>query len=396
MRGRYRSPDIVRGLAALSVVLTHWVRVPDGLAATSVFDAAAAAAYLIFQRVAWADGGLHPGVVVFIVLSGFCIHLPVARQPALLERADFWRKYARRRFWRIAPVYWCGVALGLILIVAAALRPEFGAAIACSDCPAVPSGPALPFALAARVGFLSAWLPFPELALGNRPLYTVVSEGWLYASYPLVLSAMRRLGWAPVALAALGLHLFAMITLPSWGIDPGVAQGSPLSFLVFWVIGAAAADWTASSQRARAWWEVIPVLVGAGFVVSQYTLLFPYAAIVHTLVLALALAVSLAVWVRLEMVQPRSTQLRRGLAWLGERSYSLYVVHIPVLGLMSVLGIAAGLDLYWFAPIAVASVTLLAYRFIEHPAHEFGRSDRKRTDTEPVLAAAVGVPRAAA
>jgi peptidoglycan/LPS O-acetylase OafA/YrhL len=277
-----------------------------------------------------------------------------------------------------------------------ALRPEFGDVIACSDCPAVPTGTALPLALAARVGFLSAWLPFPELALGNRPLYTVVSEVWLYASYPLVLAVRQRLGWVPIVVGAFGLHLFAMITLPSWGIDAEIAQGSPLSFLVFWVAGAAAGDWTASSRHARAGWKVVPVLVGAVFVVSQYTLLFPHAAIAHTLVLALAIAVSLAIWVRLEMVWPRSTHLRRGLAWLGERSYSLYVVHIPVLGLVSVLGIAAGRDLYWCAPVAIAVVTLLAYRFVEHPAHEFGRRSRRRTGTDAITERAAIVPGAAA
>jgi peptidoglycan/LPS O-acetylase OafA/YrhL len=396
MHGRCRSLDIVRGLAALSVVFTHWVRVPDALGTTNPFETTAAAAYMLFQHVAWADNGLHPGVVVFIVLSGFCIHMPVARQPALLRRADFWHTYIRRRFWRIAPVFWCGVALGLALIAATAFRPEFARAIACSDCPAVPSGPALPLALAARVGFLSAWLPLPELALGNRPLYTVVSEIWLYASYPLVLAVRQRLGWAAVALAALGLHLFAMITLPSWGFDAGIAEGSPLAFLIFWVLGAAAAEWTASTRQARAWWEGIPVLVGAGFVVSQYTLLLPRAPIAHTLILALAVAVSLAVWVRLEMVRPRDTRIRRGLAWLGERSYSLYVVHVPTLGFVSVLGIAAGLDLYWCAPIAIAVVTLLAYRFVEHPAHVFARHGRPRIQLVPETETAAGASPSAA
>jgi peptidoglycan/LPS O-acetylase OafA/YrhL len=287
------------------------------------------------------------------------------------------------------------VALGLALIAAAALRPEFGPAITCSDCPAVPSGPALPLGLAARVGFLSAWLPLPELALGNRPLYTVVSEVWLYASYPLVLAMLQRLGWAALALAAFGLHLFAMITLPSWGFDAGLAEGSPLSFLIFWVLGAAAAAWTASSQQARAWWAIIPVVVGAGFAASQYALIVPHAAIAHTLILALAIAVSLAVWVRLELVRPRDTHIRRGLAWLGERSYSLYVVHVPTLGFVSVLGIAAGLDLYWCAPVTIAVVTLLAYRFVEHPSHELGRRGRGHSRTEAIVEHAVGVPRPA-
>jgi peptidoglycan/LPS O-acetylase OafA/YrhL len=186
-----------------------------------------------------------------------------------------------------------------------------------------------------------------------------------------------------------------MITLPSWGFDSGIVEGSPLAFLIFWVLGAAAAQWAASSRQARAWWEVIPVLVGVGFVASQYTLLLPYAAIAHTLILALAIAVSLAIWVRLEVVRPRFTHLRSGLAWLGDRSYSLYVVHIPVLGFISVLGIAAGLDLYWYAPVAIAVVTLLAYRFVELPAHEFGRRERRRTGTEVIIEHAARVPRAA-
>ena len=65
MQTRHLSLDIARGFAALAVVFTHWVRLPDPHAATNVFDATAAAALntsppSLFERVPFALGLLLP------------------------------------------------------------------------------------------------------------------------------------------------------------------------------------------------------------------------------------------------------------------------------------------------------------------------------------------------
>src|SRR6185295_12434270 len=66
----------------------------------------------------WAVGG-GPAVVVFIVLSGFLLNLPLARTGELDGGlGGFWR----RRAWRILPAYW--VALGLSAIFVTRIAPH--------------------------------------------------------------------------------------------------------------------------------------------------------------------------------------------------------------------------------------------------------------------------------
>lgn len=114
---RFLCLDAVRAFAALSVLLSHWgnwtapIMRPSG-----TFDWAVDAAQSFFAKTAGAPGGLHPGVVVFIVLSGFCIHLPVATDPSRTASVGDWDEYFRRRMLRIAPVYWFASILGIVAL----------------------------------------------------------------------------------------------------------------------------------------------------------------------------------------------------------------------------------------------------------------------------------------
>lgn len=70
---------------------------------------------------------------------------------------------------------------------------------------------------------------------------------------------------------------------------------------------------------------------------------------------------------------------------------------IPVLvGTGLAVSQLAGLELYWCAPFAIAVVALLAYRFVEHPKHEFGRRGRSRIQLVPETEKAAGVSPSAA
>src|SRR5262249_40945938 len=52
-----------------------------------------------------------PGVPLFFVLSGFCIHLRAARTRAGAAARPRLRDFFLRRFWRIYPPYWIALAL---------------------------------------------------------------------------------------------------------------------------------------------------------------------------------------------------------------------------------------------------------------------------------------------
>ena len=94
--------DVLRGFAALGVAWFHsrvdlWVgfkAIHADPASYSTFDWALSYFSLPVSQM----GGV---VMLFFVLSGFCIHLPIASK----NRSPNWRAYAVRRFLRIYPAY---------------------------------------------------------------------------------------------------------------------------------------------------------------------------------------------------------------------------------------------------------------------------------------------------
>ena len=100
-RDRSDGIDVLRAIFALWVVLAHlvpWSVLAHGPDAVPHWIAELAD---LIQRVFQPIGELHPAVVAFIVLSGYCIHRAGLRAPGTGEIAG----YAIRRFFRIMPLY---------------------------------------------------------------------------------------------------------------------------------------------------------------------------------------------------------------------------------------------------------------------------------------------------
>ncbi|MDQ2798826.1 MAG: acyltransferase family protein, partial [Armatimonadota bacterium] len=100
--------DGLRGLAALYVVLFHAFQTTTQVTAsdTPTLDAA----------LIWRIG--HPAVSVFIVLSGFCLMLPVVRAGGGTLRGGV-RDYLARRARRILPPYYAALLLSALFLAAA-------------------------------------------------------------------------------------------------------------------------------------------------------------------------------------------------------------------------------------------------------------------------------------
>lgn len=103
-RGAYHSQwiDLLRGISALAVVLFH-VRVDLWVGWTAI--RAQPHAFSAFDRVAAWLSILTPffgsAVMLFFLVSGFCVHFAYAAQGRPFEIGP----YARRRFFRIYPPY---------------------------------------------------------------------------------------------------------------------------------------------------------------------------------------------------------------------------------------------------------------------------------------------------
>jgi peptidoglycan/LPS O-acetylase OafA/YrhL len=139
----------------------------------------------------------YTGVHLFLVLSGFCVYWPFARgRPLTL------RQFAARRFRRIAPPFYCAALLWSVWAIVAAQVgwpfPEHPGAVL--------SAAALQdFAL--HVLFLHNTLPDHALAIAG-PFWSIGLEVQLYALMPLLAYLAARSNIKIAVLFACGVTLF--------------------------------------------------------------------------------------------------------------------------------------------------------------------------------------------
>ncbi|MGZ0656222.1 acyltransferase family protein [Coraliomargarita sp. W4R72] len=251
---RYHSIDIIRGFAALSVVISHLLAylLVD---LSNLFDRACQLYLSIFEWVFsnTVQGSVHPGVIMFIVLSGFCIHLPIAGAYERIEASGYWWQYAVRRLVRIVPVYWLACLLGVITL----LIWQFASADLSwpnwlySDTSIGLS------AIFRKFLMLDPLLPVGPVGLGNPAIRTVATEVVLYALYPGVLFILLKTGWLGRAITLLVLYV-ATVGLGALPMGSAWAYESVPRFLVWWSIGACAADFYKNQKKwgssRSGWW----------------------------------------------------------------------------------------------------------------------------------------------
>ncbi len=305
--------DSIRFLAALWVFFSHFTgeirSYSDGIASRLLgagFDGVSA-------------------VVLFFIISGFCIHLPNA------DRAGFhvWR-YFLRRYVRI------GLPLAACLIVMHLLggKAYFG---------------------------------------GESVLWSVYAELVYYTLYPFIFVLQRKWGFGPLLLGSsvlsLGVTLAQADALRIWEFGwLAWVWGLPI-----WIAGAAMAQKFRQGHLPRLPGK--PAVWRAGiWLISVAALMLVFHSpikIGYPVSMYLFAAVSFF-WISRELAAGRS---RLGdLSYLGQFTYSLYLMHNIVIGYSidltgptkhagQLLGILAG----------VVLVTAAFYYLVERPAHRLAR-----------------------
>jgi peptidoglycan/LPS O-acetylase OafA/YrhL len=294
--------DAIRGLAAVYVVLNHvFERAYPGYPADR---APFWSGWFIYGRFA---------VDVFIVLSGFSLALgPARRGWRLGDLSDF----ARRRMRRILPAYWA--ALGFSLAVALLIVPQTG-----QGRPNVASALVNGLLVQNIVG-----APSP-----NRAFWSLAVEAQLYLLFPALVWWSRRWGSAAMlASVAVAVAIVGIAGPHIPRIDTFVVQSAP-DLAALFAIGMVAAGIVARDPSRWPWhWLALCALAPVlALVVSQgsvwtlgniYWVDLAVAPAIACLLVALASARPVAL-VRVLATRP----LRR----LGSSSYSLYLIHLPIL-----------------------------------------------------------------
>lgn len=316
--------DGVRGVAALYVVLHHiWLtaypKVDVRSSCELCRDAPAWTHLLVWGQFA---------VAVFIVVSGFSLALAPLRHGDRLPNG--FGDYIYRRGLRIIPPYWVALALSCAAIVY--LTGEFSGHVVTGK------------AVWVHAALVQNLIDTPK---PNGAFWSIAIEWQIYFLFPLILLMWR--GWGALAtlfavtgaVALMQLAATHHATLAAWlGTQP--QNLAPLSKLVhlkaqllaLFVFGVAAAHAGLESSRRGVAWGAYGTLGIIGILVLLR--IVPMESVEPNFfwldLLVGGAVAALFAWMARRPLSWLSSGLgSRVLRWLGESSYSLYLIHVPVL-----------------------------------------------------------------
>jgi peptidoglycan/LPS O-acetylase OafA/YrhL len=326
MERRIEALDSLRGLAAVAVVAEHLQEATGGQSALG-----------------------HPAVILFFVLSGF-----VLARPWVHGRPPPWRGFLIRRVCRLWPPAIVAVAVSAALLLAIGVRSPY-----------LGSNWIQPLDARQLTHCLLLTGQHGVCAL-DPPLWSLVLEVRLSLVFPLLVLAALR---APVAVGALGLLWAVQTDISAWiterGWPPQLADGWVAGFsltihfaglFIFGILLAAFGPTLRDRMRS-----------GPALIVACVLLALPSDA-------AQGLGAVLVIQVALTAPLFGRFLLSAPLCWAGRVSYSLYVIHMPIMAAVF-YGFGGPLTLPGAALVVAGSAAAaeLMYRLVERPSIAAGR-----------------------
>ncbi|MAK60023.1 MAG: hypothetical protein CMK09_03495 [Ponticaulis sp.] len=338
--------DSLRGIAILGVVLIHVGQSID---------------HLPVLLKSFSNFGFR-GVQLFFIVSA--LTLCIVTKPEKFDPASFYT----RRFFRIAPMFYLAIVVYTLLAFQNVMQAS--------------SIEIQPYDIVATTFFVHGFVP--------HSINTVVPGGWsiaceaiFYALFPLALRYVTNIRLAAVLLilsfaAAVGNKGFATLFLTEaqkagmWGTFfhfnfltnlPAFASGIFLYHLI--------KKWPDTLEKTRLGDLKTLVVLSALIAFSVFSAFIPAAQILVIPILA-ALVYAAARWDSVLLVNPV-------LAFLGEISFSLYLVHFIVIHFLEpfipgALPPYMQLIILFLVVLVVGSLlSTLTYRYIEQPMVKLGR-----------------------
>lgn len=351
--------ESLRGLAAVWVFISHAVLIAE-------------LPRSILNNGSW-------GVDLFVVLSGFVITLLIIKRP------EPYGGYLFRRFMRLYPLYLIALALGLATYhlygpvigeswFGTPARDNFfqrGAVIAAN----------LPTHLALHLTMLhgavpDALVPLAALAISG-PLWSISLEWQFYLIAPLLIWALdvRQPNRRLIALATFfGTLVAAWVARKVWDAD--VPSFLPLRLPLFAAGILCGVLWERARSASSA--AIVTALAVGVAILALRDFAFAPLALWSLIYWAAAVAG------RSKAAAPlNNVVLLAPLSWLGERSYGIYVLHMPIMLAIANWLIAPNavrwgqpftiLALLCCFPVVVALAAVL-YRFVEQPVIKWAKN----------------------
>jgi peptidoglycan/LPS O-acetylase OafA/YrhL len=316
----------------------------------------------------------HFAVAVFIVLSGYCLMRPVARDPSGRLRGGLFA-YLGRRVRRILPPYYAALGLCWFLILLVPGLQRFDRARWDRALPAFEPGVVVSHLLLVH-NLDERWI-----FRVDPPLWSVATEWQIYLLFPVLLAVWRRHGLA--ATVATGFAVgSAIAALGGWLGNPALSKLCPWYAGLF-ALGMAGAVDRVARPRGGHRWRLASVL---GVVALVLAIVAARGGADGTVMIADGLvgASATALIIRCARGSSRGDAAsRRGVlrllesrpaVALGTFSYSLYLIHFPLLAMLGrefrLLGwgveVRLAAMLLFAAPLCVLAAFLF-HRLFERP-----------------------------
>jgi len=295
----------------------------------------------------------HFGVAIFIVVSGFSLGVAPARRGWQLGRGGYW-EFMRRRAWRILPPYWAALAVSVAIVTLVSTRLHD---------------------YVSWKGVATHFFLVQDIIEGKTPngaFWSIAVEWQLYWIFPLLLLVRRRLGPVVLTTAALAIVIAIGVAHDHGGgvVVQKLVHLSPQLGALF-VYGLVAALAVTRPVGRWRWWGWVSVSAGL-VVVTACAYLGAIRAENDFYWLDLVVGVGVASGLAYLTVRPTS-RLRRSLEWrpfiaVGRFSYSLYLLHAPLLiaawvFLVKVLHLASGEAFALMAVLVVPAIVAASYGF---------------------------------
>jgi len=337
----------------------------------------------------WTDGieqsqvAFWGGVDVFFAISGFVIAKAFAgRMRSARAQGEFFREVGAfwvRRVFRIWPTAWLWIFLALVMSIVFNRSGVFGTPDAnMSDLVAI-------VANVSNIHFARCLSQSTLLCGNNGQYWSLAVEEQFYLIFPLLILLPRK--WFICLAAVLVIGWQAALMALHWQ--------SPYLYLmrvdsIFLGVSLAYFAGTASYLKWRPTWAgnriAAPVILLALLMAPVHTSDYrPYTMMVS---IAGAVLVWLASYDQGYLLT--DGRLRRALAWLGARSFALYLAHNPVFWftreLWSRMQPGIAFDHTYAIPFLATAIPMmlllsdLNYRFIESPLRRLGARVAKRIE----------------
>ena len=299
-------------------------------------------------------------VSFFYLLSGYVLGMVYLREG---KPVDAKRLFAAR-FARIYPLYLVMLVLDLPEIVGPEIQ-RFGLATGLFKVVKIFTGNAL---------LLQAWVPERLLRM-NSPSWSLCGEAFFYLCFPVMGVLLWKLRGARLWTMAIALYVGGQILV--WEVRPHLSRQTVLYLPVLhfstFALGVLLARWQKLQQERKGGepvrrWQVNLVLglSAAGVVLSVLLLPFFNVAMPYNNGL-MAPVLAGFIWA----ISARDTRLSRWLSkdWLvalGNASYAIYLIHMPVLLLFMRLGWGAQ-GFYPVYLVLCVGLSLLSFYYFETP-----------------------------